>query len=283
MNTPPTTLHSRIHPEESPFVDRYMRHTEEEENLNENEENEETNEQVSRNLEDAFDSAEEDEEEDEEEGEEEKKPKVDTSLAIAKPIFALPCDVKLDQCPICFEDMEMVNITVTTCGHTFHSHCAFNALMNKTDCPLCRHQLIDVPEEEDMFESDEEDDEEESDDEEDGTDADEDEYDTKVTIEQLGDKLSYMGYTMADVLNCLVAGIPTSNRERYASGRHLDKMIDDINGIITGDIALSSRDNRSYASVLAGKATTVAENHEKLKEKYNAPNENTETVESVTV
>jgi hypothetical protein len=280
MNTPPRTVNSRICPEESPFVDRYVRSTEEEEILNE-EQNEETNEQVSRNLEEAFDSAEEEEEDDEEE---EKKPKVDTGLAIAKPIFALPCDVKLDQCPICFEDMEMVNITVTTCGHTFHSHCAFNALMNKTDCPLCRHQLIDVPEEEDMFESDEEDEEEESDEDEDGTDADEDEYDTEVTIEQLGDKLNYMGYTMADVLNCLVAGIPTSNRERYASGTHLNKMFDDINGIITGEISLSSRDNRSYASVLAGKATTVAENNEKLKEKYTTtPNENTETVESVRV
>lgn len=278
MNTPPRTLRSRICPEESPFVDRYVRPTEEEENLNENEENEETTEQVSRNLEDAFDNA-------DEEGEEEKKPKVDTGLAIAKPIFALPCDVKLDQCPICFEDMEMVNITVTTCGHTFHSHCAFNALMNKTDCPLCRHQLIDVPDEEDMFESDEEDDEEDSDDDEDGTDADEDESDTEVTIEQLGDKLNYMGYTMADVLNCLVAGIPTSNRERYASGTHLDKMVDDINGIITGQISLSSRDNRSYASVLAGKPTTVDETNEKLKEKYkteNTPsNETAETVESI--
>lgn len=278
MNTPPRTVTSRINPVESPFVDRYVRPIEEEEILNEDQ-NEETNQQVSRNLEDAFDNA------DEEEEEEEKKPKVDTGLAIAKPIFALPCDVKLDQCPICFEDMEMVNITVTTCGHTFHSHCAFNALMNKTDCPLCRHQLIDVPEEEDMFESDEEDEEEESDDDEDGTDADDDEYDTEVTIEQLGDKLSYMGYTMADVLKCLVAGnLPTSNRERYESGEHFDKMIDDINGIITGQITLSSRDNRSYASVLAGKPTTVEETNEKLKEKYTTtPNENTETVESVRV
>jgi len=277
MNTPPRTVTSRINPVESPFVDRYVRPIEDEEILNEDQ-NEETNQQVSRNLEDAFDNA------DEEEEEEEKKPKVDTGLAIAKPIFALPCDVKLDQCPICFEDMEMVNITVTTCGHTFHSHCAFNALMNKTDCPLCRHQLIDVPEEEDMSESDEEGEEEESDEDEDGTDADEDDYDTEVTIEQLGDKLNYMGYTMADVLMCLVAGtLPTSNRRRYENGEHFDKMFDDMHGIITGQISLSSRDNRSYASVLAGKPTTVDETNEKLKEKYTTTNENTETVESVRV
>ena len=249
MNTPPSNRTQRFHPEDEPIIDRYPRNR-----------NDQTIEMSAINLEDAFEEVEVDEEEvDEDEEEKEKKPKVDTGLAIAKPIFALPCDVKLDQCPICFEDMEMVNITVTTCGHTFHSHCAFNALMNKTDCPLCRHQLINDPEEEDMFESDEEDEEEEeeSDDEEDGTDADEDDYDTEVTVEQLGDKLSYMGYTMADVLNCLVAGIPTSNRERYASGAHLDKMFDDINGIITGDIALSSRDNRSYSSVLSGKNTLI--------------------------
>ena len=66
----------------------------------------------------------------------------DCHKSIAQPLFELP--IHLDQCAICYEDLSMVNITVTRCGHTFHSSCVFNALEYGEHCPMCRTQLIEL-------------------------------------------------------------------------------------------------------------------------------------------
>ena len=237
MNTPPSNRTQRFHPEDEPIIDRYPRNR-----------NDQTIEMSAINLEDAFEEVE----------VEEEKPQVDTGLVIAKPIFALPCGVNLDNCPICMEEMNMVNITVTTCGHTFHSHCAFNALMNNTDCPMCRHQLIEYPEQENESDSGSDSDSNsysDSDDEDD--DNEEEEYDSNVSLEKVSDKLKYMGYDMADLLRYLIIdNIPTEKRERYTED-HADTMFTNIADILSGSISLSSRDNRSYSSVLSGKNTLI--------------------------
>jgi hypothetical protein len=177
-------------------------------------------------------------------------PKVDVSKPLVEPLFALPCGFQFPECAICYEQIDMVNVTVTTCGHTFHSSCAFKALENNDCCPMCRHQLVDAP----VFDEEDEDDEEgEDDDSVADSDADEEnaDEDVKVNLEQLAGKLTNMGYTMADILKFFVSDVKSQANEQKYSEEFVDKMEQDINGVIEGTISLAHRDARSYAAVAA--------------------------------
>ena len=46
-------------------------------------------------------------------------------------------------CPICQSDVDISSplVTVTACGHTFHTKCIYEALKYKAKCPLCRSNL----------------------------------------------------------------------------------------------------------------------------------------------
>jgi len=199
------------------------------------------------NLEPAFEQA-----SSEAEGEAavEEKPKIDVSKPLVEPLFALPCGFQFPECAICYEQIEMVNVTVTTCGHTFHSSCAFKALENNDCCPMCRHQLIAEPvDDESEGEYEESVDEEEG---EEGSVADSDaEEDVKVNLEQLAGKLTNMGYTMQDILKFFVSDVKSQANEQKYSEEFLDKMENEINGVIEGTISLAHRDARSYAAVAA--------------------------------
>ena len=46
-------------------------------------------------------------------------------------------------CSICFLPMELVNLTITRCGHVFHASCLNQALDYNTTCPQCRSQLVE--------------------------------------------------------------------------------------------------------------------------------------------
>lgn len=180
---------------------------------------------------------------------EEPKPKIDVSKPLVEPLFDLPSNFHFDPCAICFEKIEMVNVTITTCGHAFHSSCAFKALENNDCCPMCRHQLVDAPVEDDDSEGEYE----ESVDEE-GSDAEDDaseEEDVKVNLEQLAGKLQNMGYTMADILKFFVSDVKSGTNEQKYDEQYIDKMENDINGVIEGTISLAHRDARSYAAVVA--------------------------------
>jgi hypothetical protein len=177
-------------------------------------------------------------------------PKIDVSKPLVEPLFALPCGFQFPECAICYEQIEMVNVTVTTCGHAFHSSCAFKALENNDCCPMCRHQLLDAPAEDDESEGEYE----ESVDEEgeDGSVADSDsDEDAKVNLEQLAGKLTNMGYTMQDILKFFVSDVKSGTNEQKYSEEFIDKMEQDINGVIEGTISLAHRDARSYAAVAA--------------------------------
>jgi len=177
-------------------------------------------------------------------------PKIDVSKPLVEPLFALPCGFQFPECAICYEQIEMVNVTVTTCGHTFHSSCAFKALENNDCCPMCRHQLVDAP----VFDEEDEDDEEgEDNDSVADSDADEEDADedVKVNLEQLAGKLTNMGYTMADILKFFVSDVKSGTNEQKYSEEFIDKMEQDINGVIEGTISLAHRDARSYAAVAA--------------------------------
>jgi hypothetical protein len=80
------------------------------------------------------------------------------------------------------------------------------------------------------------------------SDADED---VKVNLEQLAGKLTNMGYTMADILKFFVSDVKSGTNEQKYSEEFIDKMEQDINGVIEGTISLAHRDARSYAAVAA--------------------------------
>jgi len=187
--------------------------------------------------------------------------KKDLSEAIVAPLFALPCGFTFPECAICFDTIDMVNVTITTCGHSFHSSCVFKALEMNENCPMCRHQLVEV-----IDDDEEGDDEENSDDESSGSEDNDDDHsintddeDAKVTLEQLATKVTNMGYTINDLLKFFVYDIKSSNQARY-SDDFMEKISDDLNGVIDGTIPLSSRDKRSYATVVKTSVIPEQEN-----------------------
>ncbi len=47
------------------------------------------------------------------------------------------------ECPICYEELKLTNITTTSCGHKFHTSCLINNVKyNKSECPYCRANLL---------------------------------------------------------------------------------------------------------------------------------------------
>jgi uncharacterized protein YbaR (Trm112 family) len=178
------------------------------------------------------------------------EPKVDVSKPLVEPLFALPCGFQFSECAICYEAIEMVNVTVTTCGHTFHSSCAFKALEHADCCPMCRHQLIEVQEDEDEDEEDEDNEEdEEGEDQED--DQEEEEEDTRPTMEQLATKLQNMGYTPVDFLSLFMGDILKRQDPTRQSEEFLEALNEKIDDIVDGRITMAHVDQRSYAQVVA--------------------------------
>ena len=251
------------------------------------------------------------EEEEEEEEEEEPVDKcvccststTETQAEIqVKPLFELPEGIELGECCICYEEMVMNNFTVTECGHKFHSKCIFKNLAQRLECPMCRVELLQLPEEED----DEDEDDGDEDDEDDEDDDDEDEPAQAVTIPQLASKLTALGYTLEDVLQMVcgsthpldlvnprfiiqdpvaeVVEAPTNEpvRSTYFPnvGSHMfytnedgviesesndlsERLSNDIDLIMEGKITMSHRDTRSYASVALALAQPKAAKQEK--------------------
>ena len=51
-----------------------------------------------------------------------------------------------DECPVCLDRIGASDICRTSCGHVFHSGCAFRAVRQDPRCSICRTRL--VPEDE---------------------------------------------------------------------------------------------------------------------------------------
>jgi len=182
-----------------------------------------------------------------EEGEIREKPKQrDLNLSTAKPIFALPCGTELGDCPICLDSIDMVNMTVTTCGHVFHSSCIFNSLETTENCPLCRNQLIYFP-----YIKDDESDDDESD-----AESEYEERTSAVDLVQFTKKVANLGYTLQDVLSLLFRDLKSEkDLERY-KGDFYVKFDETMSDILLGVIKLSDRDTRSYAQVVSQNITS---------------------------
>ena len=50
--------------------------------------------------------------------------------------------IETTECPICFDDLCETDKIITTCGHQFHSSCAFKHLQRVNTCPCCREILF---------------------------------------------------------------------------------------------------------------------------------------------
>ena len=54
------------------------------------------------------------------------------------------------ECPICMDNIELVNKVTTECGHCFHTSCLMrNVAHNGFGCPYCRTTLAEAPEKDD--------------------------------------------------------------------------------------------------------------------------------------
>jgi len=168
-----------------------------------------------------------------------------------EPLFEAP--IPLGECPICYEELKMIDFTVTKCGHTFHSSCVFKAMEQNVDCPMCRCQLLEIQEEEEDEDEEGEDQEEEDEEDQEGDEESEGEDEPKVTLEQLYTKLQNMGYSPLDIL---ALAVENANLKRQDEARNtpefLNELGDKVWGVVVGDILLSDRDQRTYAQVAAG-------------------------------
>jgi len=69
------------------------------------------------------------------------------------------------ECPICMDDINPTrNCIITDCNHTFHASCMLKSIVHGNfDCPCCRFELAESPEEEDEDEDEYNEDNEEED------------------------------------------------------------------------------------------------------------------------
>lgn len=51
----------------------------------------------------------------------------------------------IENCPICFDTIQVLNKHKTSCGHVFHSECVRRWFENSDDCPICRTEQTEDP------------------------------------------------------------------------------------------------------------------------------------------
>jgi hypothetical protein len=107
----------------------------------------------------------------------------------------------VNECVICWENIEQVNNCVTPCGHSFCFKCLMLALTRNPSCPCCRTSLIEQnEEEEDEDEENEENSHHSEDDEESYGEGEEDCAD----VEDIATRLESSGFTMLDMVLILM-------------------------------------------------------------------------------
>ena len=167
------------------------------------------------------------------------------------------------ECPICYEEIDQLKNCVTTeCGHQFHCSCLMkNSATNGFKCPMCRSTMAE--EEEGEYDEDEDDDEEEIDDdnalasfrmfhqqlsgeeieeellvdeEEEEEEEDEDEVEEPIirpSATFIAAKLLTQGFTMKDLVNCLLLEHEEYDVELEANDRYSDQMFGKFRQIIS--------------------------------------------------
>ena len=168
-------------------------------------------------------------------------------------------EVEVIECPICYEEINQLKNCVTTeCGHQFHCSCLMqNSAINGFACPMCRSTMAEDDEEEEEGEYEEDEDEEIDDDnalasfrmfhqqlageevEEEPFEAEADEVDeeeetiVKPTATFIAAKLLTQGFTMKDLVNCLLVEHEEYDVELAANDRYSDQMFGKFRQIIS--------------------------------------------------
>jgi hypothetical protein len=158
-------------------------------------------------------------------------------------------------CPICFDDIDAnKNCVITECGHKFHASCLLRSIAHSNfDCPCCRFELTERPEESDDEYDD--DDEEEDDDEisnetmqsmrwlfqraegeeleeeEEEEDEDEDQV-PEVPLNYVVDNLQTMNYTFEDMIKIILNDFLDNEQDERSATilEAVDSLIDRYEG-----------------------------------------------------
>jgi hypothetical protein len=176
--------------------------------------------------------------------------------------FQITCENKKEEkevieCPICYDEIDQLKNCVTTeCGHQFHCKCLMqNSATNGFSCPMCRSIMATEPADSDSegeYEEDEDEDEENDDnvltsfrmfhqqlageevedepEEELGEEDDQgleevEELIVKPTAEFIATKLLTQGYTMKDLVQCLLVDHEEYDVELETNGRYSDQIM----------------------------------------------------------
>ena len=166
------------------------------------------------------------------------------------------------ECPICYDDIDVLKNCVTTeCGHKFHCNCLMkNSATNGFSCPMCRSVMAEEPEDSDDedeelseyedFEDEAFDDNvltsfrmfhqqlagEEVEDEPEQEEEDEplvEEPIIKPSVETIAARLVAQGYTMEDMVKCMLIDHEEYESEAEINERFADRMFGKFRQIIS--------------------------------------------------
>ena len=172
------------------------------------------------------------------------------------------------ECPICYDEIDVLKNCVTTeCGHQFHCNCLMkNSAQNGFSCPMCRSVMAEEPESESddegeelseyedfedeafddnvltsfrMFhqqlagEEVEEEPLQENENENEDQDQDQEEPIVKPSAETIAARLVAQGYTMEDMVKCMLIDHEEYNEDEEINERCADRMFGKFRQIIS--------------------------------------------------
>jgi hypothetical protein len=181
----------------------------------------------------------------------------------------------MNECPICFDDIDTnKNCVITECGHKFHASCLLRSVaFGNFDCPCCRFELAEGPEEEsdDGFDEEDDDDYEINDEtmqsmrwlfqraegeelEEEELDDDEEEDQVpEVPLNYVVDNLQTMNYTFEDMIKIILNDfLDNEQDERSAS---ILETVDSLIGRYEEDMPVAES---AVATAIASVATSTS-------------------------
>jgi hypothetical protein len=163
------------------------------------------------------------------------------------------------ECPICYEEIDQLKNCVTTeCGHQFHCSCLMkNSATNGFKCPMCRSTMAEEEDEDEDEDEEEDEEEEEIDDDnalasfrmfhqqlsgeeieeeplvDDLEEEEEEEPIIRPSATFIAAKLLTQGFTMKDLVNCLLLEHEEYDVELEANDRYSDQMFGKFRQIIS--------------------------------------------------
>jgi hypothetical protein len=149
-------------------------------------------------------------------------------------------------CPICFDDIDVnKNSVVTECGHKFHASCLLRSIAHGNfDCPCCRFELAEKPEDSDDGYDEEDDDEDEIEDEimqsmrwmfqraegeelEEEFEEEEEDQVPDVPLSYIMENLTTMDYNFEDMVRILLNDFLDNDQDERSIG-----ILETVNGLI---------------------------------------------------